>query len=101
MQNGDQLQGQRQVMPWWPSRAMLVRKIPLQMAQVTALPSLVLPPLSMLFVSSQGEGQHNSNLEAQQQAGGSPMTQITIYSLDEVLPSINTLYYLIIHVNFP
>jgi hypothetical protein len=32
----------------------------------------------MLFVSSQGEGQHNSNSEAQQQAGGSPMTYITI-----------------------
>ena len=76
--NGDQLQGQRQVMPRWPLWAMLVRKIPLQMAQVTALPSVVLPPLSMLFVSSQGEGQHNSNSEAQQQAGGSPMTYITI-----------------------
>jgi len=27
----------------------------------SALLSLVLPPLSMLFVSSQGEGQHHSN----------------------------------------
>jgi len=34
----------------------------------SALPSLVLPPLSMLLVSSQGEGQHHSNSEAQQQA---------------------------------
>jgi len=38
----------------------------------SALPSLVLPPLSMLFVSSQGEGQHHSNSEAQQQAGDRP-----------------------------
>jgi len=38
----------------------------------SALPSLVLPPLSMLFVSSQGEGQHHSNLEVQQQAGDRP-----------------------------
>jgi len=35
-------------------------------------PSLVLPPLSMLFVSSQGEGRHHSNSEAQQQAGDCP-----------------------------
>jgi len=34
----------------------------------SALLSLVLPPLSILFVSSQGEGQHHSNLEAQQQS---------------------------------
>jgi len=40
----------------------------------SALPSLVLPPLSILFVSSQGEGQHHSNLEAQQQAGDCPPT---------------------------
>jgi len=37
-----------------------------------ALLSIVLPPLSMLFVSSQGEGQHQSNLEAQQQADDRP-----------------------------
>jgi len=35
----------------------------------SALPSLVLLPLSILFVTSQGEGQHHSNSEAQQQAG--------------------------------
>ena len=40
----------------------------------SALPSLVLPPLSKLFVSSQGEGQHHSNLETQQQAGDRPPT---------------------------
>jgi len=34
--------------------------------------SLVLPPLSMLFMSSQGEGQHHSNSGAQQQAGDRP-----------------------------
>jgi len=38
----------------------------------SALPSLVLPPLSMLFMSSQGEGQHHSNSEAQQHAGDRP-----------------------------
>jgi len=32
----------------------------------SALPSQVLPPLSMLFVISQGEGQHHSSSEAQQ-----------------------------------
>jgi len=37
----------------------------------SALPLLVLPPLSMLFVGSQGEGQHHSNSEAQQ-AGDRP-----------------------------
>jgi len=36
------------------------------------LPSLVLPLISMLFVSSQGEGQHHSSSEAQQQAGDCP-----------------------------
>ena len=36
-QNGDQLQGQRQVMPRWPLRALLVRNIRMQMAQVTAI----------------------------------------------------------------
>jgi len=35
-QNGDQLQGQRPMMPQWSLRALLVRKIRLQMAQVTA-----------------------------------------------------------------
>jgi len=38
----------------------------------SALPSLVLHPLSMLFVSSQGEDQHHSNSEAQQHAGDQP-----------------------------
>jgi len=38
----------------------------------SALPSLGLPPLSMLFMSSQGEGQHHSNSEAPQQAGDRP-----------------------------
>ena len=38
----------------------------------SALLSLVLPPLSMLFVSSQGEDQHHSNSGAQQQAGACP-----------------------------
>jgi len=38
----------------------------------SALPSLVLPPLPVLFVSSQGEGQHHSNSGAQQQAGDHP-----------------------------
>jgi len=38
----------------------------------SALLSLVLPPLSMLFVSSQGESQHHSSLEAQQHAGDHP-----------------------------
>ena len=32
----DHLQGQRPVMPWWPLRALLIRKIRLQMAQVPA-----------------------------------------------------------------
>ena len=36
-QNGDQLQGQRQVMPQWPLQALLVRNIQMQMAQVTAI----------------------------------------------------------------
>ena len=57
--------GQQQVMPRWPLRALLVRNVRMQMAQVTAiLPQhncRCLPPLSMLFVSSQGEGQHHSN----------------------------------------
>jgi len=35
-QNGDQLQGQRPVMPRWQLWALLIRKIRLQMAQVTA-----------------------------------------------------------------
>jgi len=34
--------------------------------------SLVLPQLSMPFVSSQGEGQHHSNSGAQPQAGDRP-----------------------------
>jgi len=38
----------------------------------SALPSLVLPPSSILFVISQGEGQHHSNSEAPQQAGDRP-----------------------------
>jgi len=38
----------------------------------SALLSLVLSPLSMLFVSSHEEGHHHSNLEAQQQAGDCP-----------------------------
>jgi len=40
----------------------------------SALPSLVLPPLSMLFESSQGdsEGQHHSSSEAQRQTGDRP-----------------------------
>jgi len=38
----------------------------------SALPSLVLPPLSMLFESNQGEGRHYSSSEAQQQAGDRP-----------------------------
>jgi len=38
----------------------------------SVLPSLVLPPLSMLFVSNQGEGQLHRNSQAQQQAGGRP-----------------------------
>jgi len=38
-QNGDQLQGQHQVMPRWPLRALLVRNIRMQpvTAQVTAI----------------------------------------------------------------
>jgi len=35
-QNADQLQGQRQVLLRWPLQALLVRRIRLQMAQVTA-----------------------------------------------------------------
>jgi len=35
----------------------------------SALPSLVLSPLYMLFVSSQAEGQHHSSSETQQHAG--------------------------------
>jgi len=35
----------------------------------SALPSLGVPPLSILFESSQGEGRHNSSSEAQQHAG--------------------------------
>jgi len=38
----------------------------------SALLSLVLPTLSMLFESSQGEGRHNSSSEAQQHAGDRP-----------------------------
>ena len=38
----------------------------------SALPSLVLPPLSMLFMSSQGESEHHSSSEAQQHAGDRP-----------------------------
>ena len=38
----------------------------------SALPSLVVHPLSMLFVNSQGEGQHHSSFEAQQQVGDRP-----------------------------
>jgi len=36
-QNGDQLKGQRQVIPRWPLRALLVRNIRMQMAQVTTI----------------------------------------------------------------
>ena len=70
-QNGDRLQGQRQVMPRWLLWALLVRRLLRAILVRTegtghsnhpsALPSLVLPPLSMLFVSSQGEGQYHSN----------------------------------------
>jgi len=38
----------------------------------SALQSLVLPPLSMFFVSSQGEGQHYNNSGAQLQVGDCP-----------------------------
>jgi len=38
----------------------------------SALPQLVLPPLSMLFESSQGEDRRNSRSEAPQDANGRP-----------------------------
>ena len=38
----------------------------------SALPSLVLPPLSMLFKSNQGEGRHHNSSEAQQHADDRP-----------------------------
>ena len=43
----------------------------------SVLPSLVLPPLSMLFVSSQGEGQHHRNLGVQLQAGDRPPADLS------------------------
>ena len=43
----------------------------------SALPSLVLPPLSMLFVIRQGEGQCHSNSEAQQQVIVLPQTRVS------------------------
>ena len=45
----------------------------------SALLSLVLPPLSMLFVSSQGEGQHHRNSEAHQQAGDCPPADLSLH----------------------
>ena len=44
---------------------------------LSALPSLGLPPLSMLFVSSQGEGQHHSNSGAQKKAGDRPPADLS------------------------
>jgi len=38
----------------------------------SAIQSLVLPLLSMLFINSQGEGRHHSSSEAQQHAGNRP-----------------------------
>jgi len=49
-----------------PLQAALASKPP------SALPSLVLPPLSMLFLSGRGEGQNHSSSEAQQHAGDRP-----------------------------
>ena len=42
----------------------------------SALPSLVLPQLSMLFESTQGEGRHNSSSEAQQHPSTDPSQRI-------------------------
>jgi len=75
-QHGDQLQGQRPLIPWWLAGPAHTQNLFAGGTRPSKPPALLLslfyPPLSMLFESSRGEGRHNSSLEAQQHDGDRP-----------------------------